>query len=139
MSIDPPPAPPEAQDRPPVDDEELGRKLSSGGSREALAEVGRSKYGSKPLWALFALFMFDEFDTGAFNVLAPDIQRDFDLSDQTESTAMVAIQGPKVIDRIAELLPVDVRSLKRYGFDEDELLMTPISVFRSGYTGEDGV
>jgi aminomethyltransferase len=64
---------------------------------------------------------------------------DFDLSDQTESTAMVAIQGPKVIDRLSELLPVDVRSLKRYGFEEDEILMTPFTVFRSGYTGEDGV
>ena len=52
---------------------------------------------------------------------------------------MVAIQGPKVIDRLSEVLPVDVRSLKRYGFEEDEILMTPFTVFRSGYTGEDGV
>ena len=64
---------------------------------------------------------------------------DFDLSDQTESTAMVALQGPKVIDKVADLFPFDVRSMKRYTFEEDEVLMTPISVFRSGYTGEDGV
>jgi len=30
---------------------------------------------------------------------------EFDISDQTEATAMVAIQGPKVIDRLADLLP----------------------------------
>ena len=64
---------------------------------------------------------------------------DFDMADETESTAMVAIQGPKVIDRIADVLPVDVRSLKRYQFIAEELMMTPIVVFRSGYTGEDGV
>src|SRR5438874_13685750 len=34
---------------------------------------------------------------------------DFDMSDQTESTAMVAIQGPKVIERIGGVLPVDVK------------------------------
>jgi hypothetical protein len=45
--------------------------------------------------ALFALFMFDEFDTGAFNVLAPDIQRDFDLSDQGFGTIVIL----NVIDR----------------------------------------
>ena len=81
MSIDTPPAPTAAVE--PLTDDELERKLATGGSRESLAQVRRSKYGSKPLWALFALFMFDEFDTGAFNVLAPDIQRDFDLSDQS--------------------------------------------------------
>src|SRR6185369_7721085 len=30
---------------------------------------------------------------------------DFDMADETESTAMVAIQGPKVIDRLADVLP----------------------------------
>ena len=42
---------------------------------------------------------------------------DFDMADQTESTAMVALQGPKVIDRLADVLPVDVRALKRYQFE----------------------
>jgi aminomethyltransferase len=64
---------------------------------------------------------------------------DFDMADQTESTAMVAIQGPKVIDRVADLLPVDVRALKRYQFETGSLMMTKLTVFRSGYTGEDGV
>lgn len=64
---------------------------------------------------------------------------DLDISDQTESTAMVAIQGPAVIDRIADVLPVDVRAMKRYQFETGSLLMTKFTVFRSGYTGEDGV
>jgi aminomethyltransferase len=64
---------------------------------------------------------------------------DFDISDQTEGTAMVAIQGPKVIDRVAELLPVDVRAMKRYTFETDSLMLIKFTVFRSGYTGEDGI
>ena len=64
---------------------------------------------------------------------------DFDMADQTESTAMVALQGPKVIERIADILPVDVRALKRYGFETGSFMMTKFTVFRSGYTGEDGV
>jgi aminomethyltransferase len=64
---------------------------------------------------------------------------DFDMADQTESTAMVAIQGPKVIDRVADILPMDVRSFKRYQFETGSLMLVKLSVFRSGYTGEDGV
>ena len=68
-------------------------------------------------------------------------QRGFDaeMADQTESTGMVALQGPKVIDRIADILPVDVRSFKRYQFETGSLMLTKFTVFRSGYTGEDGV
>jgi aminomethyltransferase len=68
-------------------------------------------------------------------------ERGFDctMNDQTESTAMVAIQGPVVIDRVADLLPVDVRALKRYQFESGSLMFTKFTVFRSGYTGEDGV
>jgi branched-chain amino acid transport system ATP-binding protein len=35
-----------------------------------------------PLSVLFLLFFFDEFDTGAFNVLAPNIKRSFGLTDR---------------------------------------------------------
>src|SRR3954471_4858989 len=60
---------------------------------------------------------------------------DFDMADQTESTAMVAIQGPRVVERLGEILPVDVRSMKRYTFQTDSILLTKFTVFRSGYTG----
>src|SRR6185295_6109684 len=58
----------------------------------------------------------------------------------TESTAMVAIQGPKVIERLAEHLPVDPRTMKRYHFETGSVMgLIKLTVFRSGYTGEDGV
>ncbi|MDW8263552.1 MAG: glycine cleavage system aminomethyltransferase GcvT, partial [Phycisphaerales bacterium] len=64
---------------------------------------------------------------------------DVDFNDETESTAMVAIQGPKVIDRLAEILPGDLKGLKRYHFYSDSYMLVKFTVFRSGYTGEDGV
>lgn len=64
---------------------------------------------------------------------------DFEFADNTASTAMVALQGPKVIDRMSEILP-GVRDLKRYGFESGTLMMLiKYTVFRSGYTGEDGI
>ncbi|HVT90397.1 MAG TPA: glycine cleavage system aminomethyltransferase GcvT [Tepidisphaeraceae bacterium] len=74
-----------------------------------------------------------------FNDVRREKDMDFDISDQTEATAMVALQGPKVIDRVADLLPVDVRSMKRYTFATDSIMLVKFTVFRSGYTGEDGV
>jgi aminomethyltransferase len=64
---------------------------------------------------------------------------DFDMADNTQSTAMVAIQGPKVIDRLAELLPVELKSMKRYSFETSSYMLIKFTVFRSGYTGEDGI
>jgi aminomethyltransferase len=65
---------------------------------------------------------------------------DFDMSDQTESTGMVALQGPKVIERIAGVLPADVKAMKRYHFESGSYMgLLKFTIFRSGYTGEDGV
>lgn len=74
-----------------------------------------------------------------FHQVRHDRALDFDMADETEGTAMVALQGPKVVERIADVLPVDIRGLKRYHFVSEELMMTPFTVYRSGYTGEDGV
>ena len=64
---------------------------------------------------------------------------DVDIADNTTSTAMIALQGPKVIDRMAEYLPT-IKDLKRYGFESGTLMMLiKYTVFRSGYTGEDGI
>src|SRR5439155_17984447 len=42
-----------------------------------------------PVLVLTAIYFFDEFDTAAFNVLAPDIQRSFGLSDQAVSLLVI--------------------------------------------------
>jgi aminomethyltransferase len=64
---------------------------------------------------------------------------DVDVVDQTTATAMVALQGPKVIEKLSAVLPVDLKEMKRYHFATDSLMLVKFTVFRSGYTGEDGV
>jgi aminomethyltransferase len=64
---------------------------------------------------------------------------DLDISDQTGATAMVALQGPKVIERLLGVFP-DLADLKRYHFISGTYMMLmKYTTFRSGYTGEDGV
>jgi aminomethyltransferase len=60
------------------------------------------------------------------------------IADQTESTAMVALQGPKVLDELNNILSTDLKSLKRWGFENGTHMLTRYTLFRSGYTGEDG-
>lgn len=74
-----------------------------------------------------------------FNQLRRGWNMDFDLADQTEATGMVAIQGPKAIAKLASILPVDLANLKRYQFESTSFMLVKLTVFRSGYTGEDGV
>jgi aminomethyltransferase len=64
---------------------------------------------------------------------------DLDIADQTEATAMVAIQGPKVIDRLSGVLPVDIKAMKRYHFQSGSIMLVKFTLFRGGYTGEDGI
>lgn len=60
------------------------------------------------------------------------------IEDQTFKTAMVAIQGPKVMDMIARVSS-EIPTLKRYRFTVKNLLVMKLYVSRTGYTGEDGV
>ena len=63
---------------------------------------------------------------------------EFELRDETLETAMLAIQGPRVMDLIARFAP-DVAQLKRYRFLVKNVLGAPVIISRTGYTGEDGV
>ena len=62
----------------------------------------------------------------------------FKMEDRTESTAMVAIQGPKAMELIGNFSK-EIPTLKRYRFTEKSLLVVKLLVSRTGYTGEDGV
>ncbi|MCG3128662.1 MAG: Aminomethyltransferase [Phycisphaerae bacterium] len=61
------------------------------------------------------------------------------IDDRTLETAMVAIQGPQAIPTLKSMLPLPIDELKRYHFLSGELMDAPYAVFRSGYSGEDGV
>jgi len=60
------------------------------------------------------------------------------IDDQTLSTAMVALQGPKVMELIGKFSR-EVPTLKRYRFAVKNLMIVKLIVSRTGYTGEDGV
>lgn len=60
------------------------------------------------------------------------------IEDQTMSTAMVAVQGPKVMEMIGNFSR-EVPTLKRYTFCVKNLLILKMIISRTGYTGEDGV
>ena len=60
------------------------------------------------------------------------------VADQTLQTAMMALQGPLTRDLVAGLIPVDLSRLKRYRFLAGEFMGVEYTIFRSGYTGEDG-
>lgn len=60
------------------------------------------------------------------------------IKDETESTAMIALQGPKVMDLLSSFSS-EVSGLKRYRFTTKNLFIATILISRTGYTGEDGV
>ncbi len=61
-----------------------------------------------------------------------------DIEDQTLKTAMVAVQGPNVMDMIGRFSK-EVPTLKYYGFCQKNLMILKMTISRTGYTGEDGV
>lgn len=60
------------------------------------------------------------------------------IDDQTLKTAMIALQGPKVMELVGRVSK-EVPTLKRYRFTVKNLLVMKLIVSRTGYTGEDGV
>ena len=61
------------------------------------------------------------------------------MSDRTELTAMIAVQGPAVMDATARLFKFDPRRLKYYKAVISDQLGQPAIISRPGYTGEDGI
>lgn len=60
------------------------------------------------------------------------------FEDRTEKTAMVAIQGPKVMEFISKVSS-EVGELKRFRFITKNMMIMKIMIARTGYTGENGV
>jgi aminomethyltransferase len=69
-----------------------------------------------------------------------DVKGDMAVSidDKTMKTAMVALQGPKVMEMISGVSR-EIPTLKKYRFTVKNLMVMKLIVSRTGYTGEDGV
>ena len=61
------------------------------------------------------------------------------LDDTTTQTAMLAIQGPATMELFKKHVPIKIDEMPRYGFSSGSYMGQKYSVFRSGYTGEDGL
>ena len=64
------------------------------------------------------------------------------IDDQTKGTVMMAVQGPATMELFANALeksPIKIGDMGRYGFVTGSYMGVNFSIFRSGYTGEDGV
>ena len=73
-----------------------------------------------------------------FQSVAGEGEMKLSIDDETEKTAMVALQGPKVMDLISRVSQ-EIPTLKRYRFTVKNVLIAKLIVSRTGYTGEDGV
>jgi aminomethyltransferase len=64
--------------------------------------------------------------------------KDVQIQDRTESTTMVAVQGPKAVELVAGVFADDVAALKYYFATPTRYRDTECVVSRTGYTGEGG-
>jgi len=67
---------------------------------------------------------------------APD---DLEIVDESDRTALIALQGPKAVAIARELAGADWEPPARFTIGEATLDSVPALVARTGYTGEDGV
>ncbi|HWZ33139.1 MAG TPA: glycine cleavage system aminomethyltransferase GcvT [Bryobacteraceae bacterium] len=52
--------------------------------------------------------------------------------------AQIAIQGPRALETLQKLTPVELSPIKYYWFTDGTVSGTPARIARTGYTGEDG-
>jgi aminomethyltransferase len=63
---------------------------------------------------------------------------DAEIADESETTGLLALQGPEALGLVARLTAKDFRAPKRWHFAHAELAGVPVLLSRTGYTGEDG-
>jgi aminomethyltransferase len=61
-----------------------------------------------------------------------------DVIDESEATALIAVQGPKAVALVDALSPAACASIARFHFASADVAGVPCMVARTGYTGEDG-
>lgn len=65
--------------------------------------------------------------------------RDVQIMDQTETTSMLAVQGPKAIELCRDFFDIDPGTLKYYFAAPTRCRGQQCIISRTGYTGEDGI
>jgi aminomethyltransferase len=60
------------------------------------------------------------------------------VTDQSNTTALVALQGPAALAILQQLTPVDLHAIRYYHCDAGAVAAIDCIISRTGYTGEDG-
>lgn len=99
----------------------------------------------------FIVYCIDENDTYMLVVNASNLEKDWDwlvkqntegadLENITPKTGILAIQGPKSLDILQELTPVDLSKQKYFHFDRSTFAgVDNVIISATGYTGSGGV
>jgi len=61
-----------------------------------------------------------------------------EIRNQSDETALIAVQGPKAVEILQKLTPLDLHAIKYYWFARGKVVGQDAIVSRTGYTGEDG-
>jgi aminomethyltransferase len=60
--------------------------------------------------------------------------------DESDATALIAVQGPRALELVRRAgASVDPNSLRSFRFRDGAIAGVPVTIARTGYTGEDGV
>ncbi|MFQ5990080.1 MAG: glycine cleavage system aminomethyltransferase GcvT [Candidatus Methylomirabilales bacterium] len=61
-----------------------------------------------------------------------------EVRNMSDQTALLALQGPKALEILQKLTPVDLSKIRYYWFQAGRVLDADALISRTGYTGEDG-
>jgi len=61
-----------------------------------------------------------------------------DILDESDATALIAVQGPRAVALVDRLSQADLAAVKPFCFARAEVAGVPGMIARTGYTGEDG-
>jgi aminomethyltransferase len=65
-------------------------------------------------------------------------QYDAEVDFASDRYAQIAVQGPRALETLAKLTPVDIAGIRYYWFKDGKVCGIPARIARTGYTGEDG-
>ena len=61
-----------------------------------------------------------------------------EVSDHSDETALIAVQGPKAVALVDRLSPASLAEIRPFRFAQADIAGVPCMAARTGYTGEDG-
>ncbi len=67
-----------------------------------------------------------------------NLDREVGVHDLSQAVAQIAIQGPRSLEVLQKLAPIDSRQLKYFWFVQEAIDGVQVIISRTGYSGEDG-